>query len=614
MKSDESRRYRFGNHELDGQRRTLSTSEGAVAITGRVFDLLLYLVENAERVVPKSELMDAVWKDVVVEENNLTQTISTLRKTLGDTPDEPRFVVTVPGRGYRFIAPLTPENAGVPAPLPPALKRPHRSGRFVFVSLALIALAACVWIYASSRTAGTEIKAIAVLPFRPLLPEPRDAALELGMADTLILRLSNGRDVVVRPLSSVRRYAGIEQDARAAGRELGVDAVLDGSINRSGDSVRVTARLIRVADGASLWGGQFDERWSGVFSVQDSIAAQVAAALDLRLTNTQRLRLTRRDTTDEEAYRLYLLGRLHWSHLVPPEIYQSIDYFRQALARDPNYALAYAGLAESYRALAISADVRPADTLPQAKSAALTALRLDPDLHEAQATVCFISVWFDWNWPAAEQECKHVLESNPNSSEAHRAYSILLSDLGRNEEAIREARRSRELDPRSLVTNALEAHVLLYAGRSQEALQRTDSILALDDKFWIAWLFRGKALLNLDRLPDALNAFEKARDFSNGNSEAFSLIGYTLALSGRSDEAHVVLDQLLARAANQYVPPFNIAMVYNGLGQKSETFDWLDRAYADRDVRLTFLRIEHKWDPLRPDPRFVSLAHRMKLD
>jgi DNA-binding winged helix-turn-helix (wHTH) protein/TolB-like protein/Flp pilus assembly protein TadD len=610
MKSDESRRYRFGVHELDGPRRLLSTSAGPIAITGRAFDLLLYLIENGERVVPKPELMDAVWKDVVVEENNLTQTISTLRKALGDTPDEPRFIVTVPGRGYRFIAPITPARVEPPPPAQPPSRSRRRN---TWLALAVLALIGCAAVGIYLRSIESAINAIAVLPFRPLLPEPRDAALELGMADTLILRLSNGR-VVVRPLSAVRRYTGIEQDARTAGRELGVDAVLDGSISRSGDSVRVTARLIRVADGAALWGGQFDERWSNVFSVQDNIAAQVAAALELRLTRTQRQRLTRRDTKDDEAYRLYLLGRYHWSRLVPPDIYQSIDYFRQALTRDPNYALAYAGLAESYRALAISADVRPTDTLPQAKAAALTALRLDPALHEARATVCFISVWFDWNWPVAEQECKHALEVNPGSSEAHRAYSILLSDLGRHDEAIREARRSRELDPRSLVTNALEAHVLLYAGRTQEAVQRTDAILALDPKFWIAWLFRGKALLKLGKLPEALSAFEKARDFSNGNSEAWSLIGYTLAVSGRPDDARAVLGQLLTRASNQYVPPFNIAMIYNGLGRKGETFDWLDRAYADRDVRLTFLRIENKWDPLRAEPRFVSLAQRMKLD
>jgi DNA-binding winged helix-turn-helix (wHTH) protein/TolB-like protein/Flp pilus assembly protein TadD len=608
MKSDESRRYRFAGYELDGPRRSLNTAEGPVAITGRVFDLLLYLVENAERVVPKAELMDAVWKDVVVEENNLTQTISSLRKALGEKTDEPRFVVTIPGRGYRFIAPVSDANTSV---LPRAARKTRSR---VFLGLAVLAIAGGAWFYFAARNSDPEIKAIAVLPFRPLLPEPRDAALELGMADTLILRLGNGRDVVVRPLSSVRRYAAVEQDARAAGRELGVDAVLDGSINRSGDSVRVTARLIRVSDGAALWGGQFDEHWSNVFALQDSIAGQVAAALELRLTQSERLRLTRRDTTDAEAYRLYLLGRYHWSRLVPPEIDQSIDYFHQALARDPNYALAYAGLAESYRALAISADARPTDVLPLAKSAALTALRLDPELHEAQASICFISVWFDWNWAEAEQQCEHALESSPNSSEAHRAYSILLSDLGRNEEAINEARRSRELDPRSLVTNALEAHVLLYAGRSQDALQRTDSIISIDPKFWIAWLFRGKALLAQHELAPALTAFEKARDFSSGNSEALSLVGYTLAISGQADAARAVLDQLITRASTGYVPPFNIAMVYNGLGQKKETLDWLERAYADRDVRLTFLRIEHKWDPLRADPRFMSLAHRMNLD
>jgi DNA-binding winged helix-turn-helix (wHTH) protein/TolB-like protein/Flp pilus assembly protein TadD len=619
MKSPESNIYRFAGFTVDAQRRLVTGAEGeSVAITGRVFDVLLFLVRNPDRLITKRELMEAVWNDTIVEENNLTQTISTLRRALGEKPDEHRFVVTVPARGYRFIAGVNDdaETAAAPArTAPPGSRAPSRRAALAIAAVFLLAVVAgASWRYFFPAIQSPGIKSIAVLPFRPLVPEAHDASLELGMADTLILRLSNGRELVVRPLSSVRKYVGSELDAMAAGRELGVDAVIDGSISRSGNAVRVTARLVRVSDGAAIWGGQFDETWSNVFTVQDNIAEQVASALALRLTQAQRLRLTRRDTVDDEAYRLYLLGRYHWSRLIPPELHKSIEYFQQALLRDPNYAIAYAGLAESYRALAISADAQPTEVLPQAKAAALKALAIDPDLQEARASLCFINIWSDWDWPEAERQCKQALESKPNSSEAHRAYSILLSDLGRGDDAIREARRARELDPLSLVTNALEAHVLLYAGHTAEALQRTEQTLALDPNFWIAWLFRGKALLAQGDLPQALVAFGKSREFSHENSEAVSLVGYTLAISGDREGALRILQQLNARAAQQYVPPFNIAMIYNGLGQNKDTLDMLERAYLDRDVRLTFLRVEHKWDPLRTDPRFVSLAQRMKLE
>jgi DNA-binding winged helix-turn-helix (wHTH) protein/Tfp pilus assembly protein PilF len=608
--------YAFGDFRLDAGRRLLShRSQGAVPITSRAFDTLLHLVRNPGRLVAKRELMDAVWGDTVVEENNLTQTISTLRQLLGERPDEHRYIVTVPGRGYRFIANVEP---GAHAAEPPAAiaAPPARSLRptRIAAAIAALAIAIAIAVLLSGRfTTRPQIQSIAVLPFKPLVREAADPALELGMADTLIARLGNSGGLVVRPLSSVRKYAPLEQDALAAGRELGVDAVLEGSIQRSGNVLRVTTRLLRVSDGSSIWSDKVDQPWTTLFDMQDRLAEQVAAALALRLSNEQRRQLTYRHTQNPQAYRSYLLGRYHFLKLVPPEIDKGIEYFKRAIEQDPQYALAHEGLAEAFRALTITGDQRPADVMPRGKAAALRAIELDERLDSAWASLCFIQTWWDWDWPEAERSCRRAIELNPNGADGHRAYAVLLSDLGRHEQAIAEARRAAELDPLALITNAIEGHVLLYAGRDVEAASKLRATLELDADFWIAHLFLGKVHLARNELQEALAEFQNARERSGANTETVSMVGYTLARMGDRSGAQAALAELLARGADHYVPPFNVAMLYNGLDDADDTFAWLEKAYADRDVRLTFLKIEKKWDPRRSDARFESLAKRMKL-
>lgn len=607
--------YTFGDFRLDAGRRLLShRSQGAIPIASRAFDTLLHLIRNAGRLVPKRELMDAVWGDSVVEENNLTQMISTLRQLLGERPDEHRYIVTVSGRGYRFIATVEPGPPAAAAPATvPAPARPSRR-TLVAVALAGLVLAIGVAVLLSGRFATKpRIESIAVLPFKPLVRESGDPALELGMADTLIARLGSSGGLVVRPLSSVRKYAPLEQDALVAGRELGVDAVLEGSIQRNGEMLRVTTRLLRVSDGSAIWSDKVDQPWTNLFDMQDRLAEQVAAALSLRLSNEERRQLTYRHTQNPDAYRSYLLGRYHFLKLIPPEIDKSIGYFNRAIGQDPQYALAYEGLAEAYRAMTITSDRRPSEVMPQGKAAALRAVELDERLDSAWASLCFIQIWWDWDWPAAERSCKHAIEINPNGADGHRAYAVLLSDLGRHEQAIAEARRAAELDPLALITNAIEGHVLHYAGRDVEATTRLRATLDLDQNFWIAHLFLGKVHLARNELQEALAEFEKARTLSAANSETVSMVGYTRARLGDRKGAEATLAELRDRSADHYVPPFNVAMIYNGLGDADKTFAWLEKGYVDRDVRLTFLKIEHKWDPLRADERFTSLAKRMKL-
>src|SRR5207248_2858541 len=293
-------------------------------------------------------------------------------------------------------------------------------------------------------------------PFKPVLPANRDEILELGMADSLITKLSNSRQVIVSSLTSVRKYAGLDQDSVAAGRALQVNSVLEGNVQKVGDRIRVTARLINVADGSSVWADTFDEKLTDVFAVQDAISQKVADALALRLSGEEKSRLTKRYTENVEAYQLYLTGRYHWSRATSPDIRKGIGFLQQAIELDPGYALAYAGLATANRALAMNADAPSKDCLPQAKAAAMKAIELDDSLAEAHSALSFGLIWYDWNWAAAEREAKRALALDPNSALSHFGYAHILSDQGHHQGAIAEIAHARELDPVFLLIRALE--------------------------------------------------------------------------------------------------------------------------------------------------------------
>lgn len=499
-----------------------------------------------------------------------------------------------------------------------AISIPHRRRTIFAGSLLLFAflLTLAFWFVRTEtgRHGRAAEKRIAVLPFKPLVAQDRDQVLEMGMADTLITKLSNSREVIVTSLTSVRKYGGLEQDPLAAGRALGVSSVLEGNVQKAGDQIRVSARLINVADGRSLWAGTFDEKFTDVFSVQNVISQKVADALALRLSGAEKARLTKAETGDVGAYRLYLTGRYHWNKLIPPEIRQSIGYYQKAIELDPNYALAYFGLAEAYRSLAITADVPPKEVCPQAVAAAQKAIALDPSLAEAHASLVFTYIWYEWRWVEAEEEAKQAIELNPNSAFAHAAYAHLLSDLGRHDEAIRQGRRAIDLDPVSLIVNTLQGAFLYHARRNDEAIVQLRKTLELDQNFWIAHLFLGKVLMDRKQYPEAIAEFTMARDFSGGNSEAISMIAYAWTRAGDAARARTLLDEFLALSTRRYIPPYNIAAVYLGLDDRDQTFAWLGKACTDHDVRLSFLGVDPKWDPVRSDPRFVSILKRIGLE
>ena len=514
------------------------------------------------------------------------------------------------------VAALTPLPQVALAPPIPA--RATRRG-LAFSAAGLLGVGLIVGAYylfgsGTSRSApSAEVRTLAVLPFKPLALEGRDEALEVGMADTLIAKLANFGVITVRPLGSVRRYGGLEQDPFDAGRQLGVEAVLDGTIQRSGDHVGVMVRLVRVADARQLWDGRFDAPFTDIFSVQDAISEKVAASLKPKLTSAEERRLAKHYTENVEAYQLYLRGRYQALKRTRPETQKAISYFEQAIAADPSYALAYVGLADAHVS-AIASGMPSNEVFPQARAAAQKAIEIDDTLAAAHAELGFIIFWHDWNWGASENKIRQALGLDPDSAEAHLYYAHLLSNTGRHAEALAEARRARELDPLNLRINALEGQFLLHAGRIDEALTRLHETLEIESNYFLAHLYASSAYIEKGMYAEAISEARKAKEISGAiSTHPEALLGYALAKSGRKDEARAVLKGLLKSSAERYVSPYHIALVYNGLGERDEALARLERAYAQHDQGMVFLKVEPRLNNLRSDPRFQDLLRRLGL-
>jgi serine/threonine-protein kinase len=481
-------------------------------------------------------------------------------------------------------------------------------------SVVLVGLALIIYsLWPKHPVPPAPIKSIAVLPFKPLVAESRDETLEMGMTDTLITKLSAIRQINVRPISAVRKYTGLDQDPMAAGREQRVDAVLDGSIQKSGEKIRVTVRLVRVEGGAPLWASQFDEKMTDIFAVQDSISERVAGALAVKLTSEEKQRLTKPYTANTEAYELYLKGRYHLNRLTDDGFLKSLDYFQQAIERDPNFALAHAGVAESYNALG-GFNVRPPkEVYPKAKSAAVNALKLDDALAQAHTALATIKLAYDWDWSGAEREFNRAIELNPSDSEAHYQYGYYLAFVGQFDEALREIRRAQELDPVSLVKITGVAQVLFLARRYDEAMAECRKALEMDPNLGFAHWLLGLAYTQKGMYEPAILALQRSIPLSGDSLDEPASLAHAYALSGNRGEARKILDELKQQAKHKYLSPTVIAALYGALGEENQAFAWLDKAYDERDSLLIGLRVEPMFDPLRSDPRFTDLLRRVGL-
>lgn len=615
---DPSRRYAFDRFLLDTQARELRGSDGAsLALTAKAFDTVLYLIEHRDRIVGKDELLAQIWPGRVVEENNLTQAVSTLRRALGTGAGDHRYIVTVPGRGYRFVAELRDNSAAQSPPIEAG--RPHWRWRVplaLAALLALLALAGSLWYMQRPpppKANPAAMTSLAVLPFRSLSAGRRDELLELGLAETLIARLSRSTPLRVRSLASVQRFAEPRQDPLEAARALGVGYVVEGSTQHEGSRIRVNARLLSVADGATVWADTFDAPLERVFTLQDDIAQAVAAGLSLKLAALPARSRHPCDGGDPEAYRAYLTGRYLINRPDPARLPQAMAAFHHAIELDPSCARAYAGMAFAYRALVITGDQDPREIFPLAKAAATQALAIDPKSAEAYASLGFVQFWYDWDWAAAEMSLKRAIALDPDLADAHLAYAQLLNIRGRVDEGLPQARRGRELDPLSPLINTLEGGFLAAAGHRVQARQRLERALELQPDFWVALLYRGGMELDDSDYAAAITDLRRASELSHRASPAYATLGVAYAAAGDRTRAQQVLAALEMRDRAGYVPATRLAALHNALGDTDRALALLERAYAERDLGIAFLGYESSWNNLRTQPRFLVLARRLGL-
>ncbi|HYG81577.1 MAG TPA: tetratricopeptide repeat protein, partial [Pyrinomonadaceae bacterium] len=461
----------------------------------------------------------------------------------------------------------------------------------------------------SPAVGGAPMRSLAVLPFES--PGGEDEHLGVGMADTLITRLSRLNAVAIRPASAVLPYADAARDPVEVGRELGVEAVLEGSVQREGERVRVTVRLIGVRDRRVLWGGQFDEQFKGILDVQDTISRKVVESLAPELSERQRESLAKRHTNSTEAYQSYLKGRHFWNKRTAEGLRRAVEFFRRAIEEDPQYALAYAGLADAYSMLGEYTERPAKEYRQQAKAAAVKALELDGDLAEAHTSLAYLKMR-DWDWAGVEAGFKRALEINPSYATARQWHSIFLELAGRPEEAVAEAARAQELDPLSPIINESLGARLMYARKYERALEQLRKAVEIDQNFAQAQHTLGVAHVHLGMFEEAFAAFGRARPLDD-NPWVVASLGHAHAVSGRRDEARRMLAELKDLSKSERVPPEEVARVYAGLGEKEQALTWLEKAYEEHSDALVFVRVDPAWDGLRSDPGFTDLLRRIGL-
>ena len=641
--------YEFAAYRLDVDERLLRCADKVVPLTPKAFDLLLVLVQDADRLITKEELLQKVWAGSFVEEANLSHNIYRLREALGEKQHGEKYIETVPRRGYRFVAKVTEvqdegggeivttevsraqilieeENSDRAAELPSLnesashrrIAAPSRASRWWMVAAFLFLAASIVGVYlfvrgAKGGTAPTRLRTMAVLPFTPISAAARDETLELGMADTLITRLSRLPQFTVRPIDAVRRYSDAQADAVAAGQQLGVDAVLDGSIQRADANLRVTVRLTKVADGSVLWADKFDGQFTNIFSIQDQISERVAAVLSQQITETERAQLLKKDTKDPKAYELYLRGRYFLNQTNDVNLRKALSYFQQATAQDSQYALAYTGTADAYNQLGLWDFMPESEAFPQAKTAAQRALSLDEAGPEAHAALAYVEFRYDWAYASAETEYQRALALSPNSATVHYLYGEYLTARQRFDEATVHQQRAYDLDPLFLPNRMMIAVRFYFMRQYDQAITQLRQILEIDPEFVVA--------------EDLLWASYRERGLYDesvaARLQSLKLQGYSQAELDKLRAAYIASgiqgfwqqdNRQIEYHSQQHTSPLIFLAMNNAkLGNKDAAFMWLERALAARSGWVPELRADPVWDNLRDDPRFDALLRKANL-
>lgn len=593
MRNPANHLYEFGPYRLDPQESVLLREGHPVPLAPKVLQTLFILVRRHGHVVGKDELIAELWPETFVEEANLTQNIFTIRKALGESGQ--KYIETVPRRGYRFTAPVhelwDAEDDFITVQ--------QRTGPSIVIEEAI--------------GTGAATRSIAVLPFKFLGADGSDEYLGLGIADALITKLTNVRHIIVRPTSAVLRYGGLKSDSIAVGQELRVELVLEGSVQRQADRIRVTVQIVSLKDEAPVWAGKFDAQFTDLFSIEDSISEQVTQALTVKLTSEERWRLSKHYTENTEAYQLYLKGRYFWNNWTEGGLKKAIEYFQQAIDKDPSYALAYAGLADSYGLLGEYGVLPPNDAQLRAKAAAMKALGIDETLAEAHALLGLLKEDYEWDQVGAEREFKRAIELKPNYATAHFYYAMYLGRVSRFDESMIEMNQALELDPLSLTINSQLGRLLISMRQYDESIEQLQRTLEMDPNYGAAHAILALAYERKGLYEEAIAACQQGVVCLGRNPVIVAWFGIICAMAGHRDEALKVLDELQEMAIRCYISPYFIASIHAALGDKDQMFEWLEKAHKGHATHLVYLLIDPWFDNFRSDPRMTELIRRIGL-
>jgi TolB-like protein/DNA-binding winged helix-turn-helix (wHTH) protein/Tfp pilus assembly protein PilF len=616
--------YEFGPFRLDPVERKLLRGKDVVALTPKALDTLLLLVRNSGHLLEKDDLIKTLWPNTFVEEGSLSNNIFLLRKALGD---DPAFIETVPRRGYRFVgavrefprtASTHPEkltNADTLGFADAKERRPWRSwAATAIAAFALLASLEVIWSYRGAGRRGETIDSVAVLPFVNASGDPNAEYLSDGITESLINSLSSLPNLKVMSRDSAFCYKGKETDAKTVGHALGVRAIFKGRVAQRGDTLVISAELIDARDNGHIWGQQYSRKSSDIFTLQEEIAKEMTAALRVRLTGEEAKHFTKSYTMNADAYHDYLKGRYWWNKQTEEGFHKGIEYFQQAITKDPAYALADAGLADSYIGLANYGLVSAREGYAKAKEFAEKALELDDTLAEAHVSLASVKTDYEWDWVAGERESQRALELNPAYAPAHEAHAEVLWTTGRMDESIEESKRALELDPLSIEYNNDLGFEFLLSRRYDQAIEQGARTLELDPKYISGYYLRGVAYLKKSMFKEGMSEVEKAAAISPDDVTALTGLGYGYAMTGRRAEARKVLDRLNQLSKQEYVSPVWRAKIYAGLRERKKGIEWLEKAYEDRSVvSVAYLKTNPMLDPLRSDPRFADLLRQTNL-
>lgn len=640
-----ARILRFGVFEVDLRACELRKNGLKLKLSEQPFQVLILLLEKPGEIVTREELRVRLWQgDTFVDfDHGLNNGVMRLREVLGDSSENPRFVETVPRRGYRFIAPVeeafptspssvveTPRPPHVDQPvLPPVSRdssdvhvRPQKSAqRFLLPSLAffLSVLAIVTWIQfrhsAGTISVAPRNKSLIVLPLENLSGDKDQDYFADGMTDDLIANLAKIRSLRVISRSTAMAYKGTRKPLSEIAKELNVDAVVEGTVLRVGDRIRITAELVQVSTDQHLWADTYESQMEDVLTLQNRVSSAIVNEIRINLTPEDQERLAKTPAVAPEAYENYLKGRYYWNKRSDENLTKAIGYFEQATHQDPQYALAYAGLSDCYAIISaeIFGTMPAAEAAPKAKAAALRSLELDPTMAEAETSLATVKFNYEWDWAGAAQGFQEAIQHNPNYATAYQRYSLYLSAMGRSEDSFEQINKARELDPLSISINFSLGWRLYMARQYDRAIQQLRNTLEMDPSYELPHLVLGMSYAQKGDFKDAIPEIRQAVELSHGTPLMVSALANAYARSGNKAEAEKSLAELAKASAEEYVSPYYFAVAYAGLGQNETALDWLEKAYSDRSNGLVFLKVEPALDALRREPRFLALQRKMNF-